>query len=102
MLDDYRTAPIGERMRTTLAFLEKLTPTPGDVGLEDVAPMLAAGASHEAVEEAIYVATLFNFIDRLADVFKVVREAKRMSTRGTARAARGRADQPRWRSRGHR
>ena len=69
MLDDYRTAPIDDRTRTTLAFLEKLTLTPGEIGPEDVAPMLAAGVSRQAVEDAIYVATLFNVIDRLADAF---------------------------------
>ncbi|MEP7124003.1 MAG: hypothetical protein ABJE95_23955 [Byssovorax sp.] len=69
MLEDYRTAPIEERMRTTLAFLEKLTLTPDAVGSDDVAPMLAAGVSRKAIEEAIYVATVFNIIDRLADAF---------------------------------
>jgi alkylhydroperoxidase family enzyme len=69
VLDDYRTAPIDERLRTTLAFLEKLTLTPGDVGPEDVAPMLAAGVTRRGVEEAIYVATMFNVMDRLADAF---------------------------------
>ncbi len=69
VLDDYRAAPIDDRLRTTLAFLEKLTLTPGEVGPEDVAPALAAGVSRRALEEAIYVATLFNVIDRLADAF---------------------------------
>jgi hypothetical protein len=31
--------------------------------------MLAAGVSRTAIEEAIYVATLFNVVDRLADAF---------------------------------
>jgi alkylhydroperoxidase family enzyme len=69
VLDDYRTAPIDERLRTTLAFLEKLTLDPGAVGPEDIAPMRAAGVSDQAVEEAIYVASLFNAMDRLADAF---------------------------------
>ena len=69
MLDDHRTAPIDERLRTTLSFLEKLTLTPGEVGPDDVAPMLAAGVSRTAIEEAIHVATVFNVIDRLADAF---------------------------------
>jgi alkylhydroperoxidase family enzyme len=69
VLADYRTAPIDERLRTTLAFLEKLTLAPGDVGPDDIAPMRAAGVSDLAVEEAIYVATLFNIMDRFADAF---------------------------------
>ena len=67
MLDDHRTAPIDARLRATLTFLEKLTLSPGELGPDDVAPVLAAGVSRRGVEEAIYVATLFNVIDRLAD-----------------------------------
>src|SRR4051812_18667581 len=69
VLADYRTAPIDERLRATLAFLEKLTLSPADVGPADVAPARAAGASDRALEEAIYVATLFNVMDRFADAF---------------------------------
>jgi hypothetical protein len=38
VLDDYRTAPIGERLCATLSFLEKLTLSPDEVGPADVAP----------------------------------------------------------------
>jgi alkylhydroperoxidase family enzyme len=69
VLEDYRAAPIGERLRTTLAFLEKLTLSPGEVGPADIAPMRAAGVSDRAVEEAVYVATMFNIMDRFADAF---------------------------------
>jgi alkylhydroperoxidase family enzyme len=67
VLADYRSAPISERLRATLAFLEKLTLTPTEVGPEDIGPMRDAGATDEAIAEAIYVAGLFNTIDRLAD-----------------------------------
>lgn len=56
-------------MRTTLRFLEKVTLTPSLVGPDDVAPMRAAGVTDEAIEEALYVAVLFNVMDRLADAF---------------------------------
>lgn len=52
-----------------LAFLEKLTLDPSAVGPEDIAPMHAAGVSDRAIEEAIYVSTVFNIMDRLADAF---------------------------------
>jgi alkylhydroperoxidase family enzyme len=67
VLDDYRTAPIDARLRATLGFLEKLTLTPDEVGPDDIGPMRAAGVSDQAIEEAIYVAGLFNVIDRIAD-----------------------------------
>ena len=67
MLDDWRTAPIGEKLRATLGFLEKLTLCPSDIGPEDVAPLRAAGLSDQAIEDAIYVCAYFNVIDRVAD-----------------------------------
>jgi alkylhydroperoxidase family enzyme len=67
ILNDFRTAPIDERLRATLAFLEKLTLSPAEVGPLDIEPMRAAGASDRAIREAIYVCTLFNIIDRIAD-----------------------------------
>lgn len=69
VLEDYRTAPIDERLRATLAFLEKLTLSPAEVGPADIAPMRAAGVSDRAIEEAVYVAAMFNVMDRLADAF---------------------------------
>jgi alkylhydroperoxidase family enzyme len=69
VLADHRTAPVDERLRATLGFLEKLTLHPDELGPEDVALVRAAGASDRAIEEAIYVAFLFNVMDRLADAF---------------------------------
>lgn len=67
VLDDYTTAPIPETLRSTLAFLKKLTLTPEAVSPADIQPMRAAGVSTGAIEEAIYVCFLFNLMDRLAD-----------------------------------
>ena len=67
MLADWRTAPLDQRLRATLGFLEKLTLAPADVRPADVAPLRAAGVSDEGVEDAIQVCVLFNIYDRLAD-----------------------------------
>lgn len=67
VLDDWHTAPVNEKLRATLGFLEKLTLSPGDVVPEDVVPVLAAGVSSQAIEDAIMVCTMFNIIDRVAD-----------------------------------
>jgi uncharacterized peroxidase-related enzyme len=69
VLNDWHTAPISERLRAMLAFLEKLTVTPAEVGPDDIAPLKAAGINDRAVEEALYVCFLFNMIDRFADAF---------------------------------
>ncbi|MGZ3646703.1 MAG: hypothetical protein ACXVCM_22965 [Ktedonobacteraceae bacterium] len=67
MLDDWRSAQIDQKLRATLGFLEKLTLTPEEIGRDDIAPMRKEGVSDQAIEDAIYVCTYFNIIDRIAD-----------------------------------
>jgi alkylhydroperoxidase family enzyme len=69
VLENWRTAPVSEKMRSTLGFLEKLTTSPGDVTPADLEPMRSAGVSDRAIEEAVYVCFLFSMMDRLADAF---------------------------------
>ena len=66
-LDDWRTAPIDDRLRATLGFLEKLTLEPDALGPADGDAVRAAGVSDDALLDAIAVAALFNVIDRVAD-----------------------------------
>jgi uncharacterized peroxidase-related enzyme len=66
-LADYRTAPISEKLRAALGFVEKLTLRPAEVGPADVAPLRAAGLTGEEIEDAIHVCALFNVINRAAD-----------------------------------
>ena len=68
-LADPEHAPIPERVRAALRFLGKLTLAPDTVGADDVRALHAAGLDDTAIEEAAYVATCFNVIDRLADAF---------------------------------
>jgi alkylhydroperoxidase family enzyme len=67
VLDDYRTAPIDEKLRAMLALLETFTLRPEAMGPADVRAALAAGVTREQVRDAFYVAFLFNTYDRLAD-----------------------------------
>ena len=67
MLEDYTTAPIDEPLRFTLAFLRKVTLAPDDVTASDLDPLLAAGISKAQILDALYVAFVFNIMDRLAD-----------------------------------
>ena len=67
MKRDCRSAPVDERLRATLGFLERLTLRPHELGPADADAARAAGVSDEALVDAIHVAALFNMIDRLAD-----------------------------------
>ena len=64
---DWRSAPVDDKLRATLGFVEKLTLRPGELTTEDAAAVRAAGVSREALVDAIHVAALFNMIVRLAD-----------------------------------
>lgn len=67
VLDDYRTAPIDEKLRATLGLLETFTLRPGQLGPGDVRAVLGTGVTREAIRDAFYVAFLVNTYDRLAD-----------------------------------
>ena len=64
---DWCTAPIDERLRAMLGFIQKLTLSPGELTRADADAVRAAGVSDEAMVDAIQVAVLFNVIVRLAD-----------------------------------
>lgn len=67
VLDDYRTAPIDEKLRAMLGLLDVFTLRPHELGPAEVRDVLDAGVSRQAIRDAFYVAFLFNTYDRLAD-----------------------------------
>jgi alkylhydroperoxidase family enzyme len=67
VLEDWRTAPIPERLRSTLGFLQRLTLHPEEVGAADIEELHRSGVDDDAIRDAVYVCTLFNVIDRMSD-----------------------------------
>jgi alkylhydroperoxidase family enzyme len=67
VLDDYRIAPIDERLRATLGLLEKMTLDHRRLDADDMRAVMLAGVSKQAIQDALEVAFLFNIYDRLAD-----------------------------------
>ena len=67
VLKDFRSAPISERRRAMLGYLEKVTLRPEAVGVEDLAPLRECGISDEAIADAVHVCAAFQIYDRLAD-----------------------------------
>jgi len=51
VLENWRTAPVNEKVRRTLAFLEKLTVSAGEVSPQDIESMRSVGVSDKAIEE---------------------------------------------------
>lgn len=68
VLEDLESAPIDDKLRTTLRMLGTLT-REGTVTAEDMRQVLAAGVSHQQVRDALAVCAAFNTTNRLADAF---------------------------------
>ena len=66
-MNDYTTAPIGDKLRATLGLLKKMTLDHDSLGPDDVRTAMRAGVSRQAIQDALEVAFLFNIYDRLAD-----------------------------------
>jgi alkylhydroperoxidase family enzyme len=69
-IEDLATAPIGEPLRATLRFLEKVTRAHAEVTAADIEPLLALGVTRSQIEDALAVGWCVNVITRLADTFQ--------------------------------
>ena len=67
MLQDYRTAPIGDREKALFAFIDKMNRESSRLKKEDIDEVKAAGWSEEALYDAITVCALFNFYNKWID-----------------------------------
>lgn len=67
-LADLDSAQIEEGLRATLRMLGKLT-SDGTLSGDDVRAVLAAGVSHQQIQDALAVSFAFNTTDRLANAF---------------------------------
>jgi len=91
-LTDYKRAPIAEKLKAVLGFLEKLELRPGEVSADDVEVVLTAGVSREEIVDALAVLTLFSITVRCADTFnfaplkdkELEKSAKRLLAQGYA------------------
>lgn len=66
---DWRTAPVPERHRAALAFLDKLTDRPAEVTADDARALAAAGVTGAAAERVLTIGFLFAVQNRLLDAF---------------------------------
>jgi uncharacterized peroxidase-related enzyme len=67
VLRDYSTAPISDRLKAALTFIEKTTRDPDDVTAGDARTAFAAGVTTEDLHDAAAVAAIFNIITRYAN-----------------------------------
>lgn len=62
---------LDERMQSVLRFAAKLTRKPKDIDQSDIDALLSAGWSDQAIEDAINVISIFNYVNRLVDAFGI-------------------------------
>ncbi|MGI9107561.1 MAG: carboxymuconolactone decarboxylase family protein [Pyrinomonadaceae bacterium] len=71
---DYRTAPITERERVMLEYVEQLTRDATRITPEHHERLLAVGFDDRARLQITLIASWFNYINRVADALGVGRE----------------------------
>jgi uncharacterized peroxidase-related enzyme len=67
VLDDYKTAPISDKYRAALAFIERMTKTPDELSSDDARAATSAGVSSDELRDAAAVAATFAIITRNAN-----------------------------------
>ncbi|MEM8986859.1 MAG: peroxidase-related enzyme [Pseudomonadota bacterium] len=67
LMADVDTAPVDDRLKPILKFVQKLTKTPAQMVQGDADAVFAAGWSEDALHDAISVCCAFNFMNRLMD-----------------------------------
>ena len=72
--EDYRSAPIEERDKVMLGYVEQLTRDATKIGRSDHDRLRAAGFDDRGILQVTLIASWFNYINRVADALGVGRE----------------------------
>ena len=80
---------VDDHLRPVRLFAGKLTQTPEAVGQADIDALLAAGWSEQAIEDAINVVSLFNYVNRLVDAIGITGNEPYFKQLGASLAAQG-------------
>ena len=72
---DWRTAGLDDSTRALVAFAEKLTRSPSEIGFDDIDSLRAHGFDDEAISSCVQVVAYFNYINRVAEGLGVEPEA---------------------------
>jgi uncharacterized peroxidase-related enzyme len=67
LLEDLKTAPVEARLKPLLAFVRKLTLTPGEMSQADADAVFEAGWEEQALHDAIAVTARTAFMQRLVE-----------------------------------
>ncbi len=82
LLGDDPTRPVDVRHQPLVALVRRVTEAAYKITDEDFAACRAAGWSEEAIHDAIVVACLFNFMNRLVSAFDIQADAQYLTAAG--------------------
>lgn len=71
---EWRSAPLDERLHAILGFAEQLTRTPAVMREQDIERLRDAGLEDRGILDVVQVVAYFNFVNRLADGLGVALE----------------------------
>jgi len=102
LLADKEQSIASKKLQATIAFLEKITAQPDNIGIADVQAVLEQGVTKEELEDAIAVSSLFGITARCANAFNFAiltendleKAAKRMLKQGYAFGKKGVPEHP--------
>ena len=72
--EDYRSAPIDERDKVMLGYVEQLTRDATKIGRGDHDRLRASGFDDRGILQITLIASWFNYINRVADALGVGRD----------------------------
>lgn len=67
LVDDLQSAPVSERLKPILRYVEKLTRSPARMVPSDAEEVFAGGWDEKALHDAVSVCALFNFMNRFVE-----------------------------------
>jgi alkylhydroperoxidase family enzyme len=77
LASDFETAPVDERLKPVLRYVEKLTKTPYRMTQADADAVHAAGWDESVLSDAVLICALFNMANRIVDGHGVERATSR-------------------------
>jgi hypothetical protein len=66
-LEDHHSAPLRPQAKAALDLIAKLCAAPESIQPDDIQTVRDAGASDDAIRDALYVCSVFSVLTRLAD-----------------------------------
>jgi uncharacterized peroxidase-related enzyme len=89
LVNDLESAPVDDKIKAILRYVQKLTTTPSRMVQSDADAVFAAGWDENCFHYAVMICALFNMMNRIMDGYGVTNTAEFRIERGKLLAERG-------------